>query len=210
MSFLTTIKGLYIALFIHCGLYVLMDVMSFAHKCSIILIFPHAYLRWDCWQVMGFGLYGISDPLVCLGSRDESRWSYGLRENLVCNDLRDKPRRSYGFNGTYYKDSWYAKVLKIFLHLYEPYAYHRENRKCLDIHNMYLALMGFLNGGNVSSVNWKNGFQWCDNAPHGVGCGLNGLEYSFYGLEDLGIIRLLGIIKLQSSGSKGQNQYIYI
>lgn len=75
---------------------------------------------------------------------------------------------------------------------------------------MYLALMGFLNGGNVSSVNWKNGFLWCDNAPHGVRCGLNGLEYSFYGLQDLGIIRLLGIIKLQSSGSVEQYEQVYI
>ena len=41
-------------------------------------------------------------------------------------------------------------------------------------------------------------------------CEFTGFKRGLYGLQDFGIIRLLGIIKLQSFGSKEQYKHVYI
>lgn len=93
------------------------------------------------------GLYELINGLSLVGlvARDKLRWTYGLRDKFLCHDIckyLDTLKWSYGSNGMYYKNSWFAKRLINLVHLYELLVFFRENRKGLDIYNMYLALMG--------------------------------------------------------------------
>lgn len=160
--------------------------------------------RWGSSLSQVRGLYIVLCTLCVLYELTNGMFMVGLVASL--NALK----WSYGSNGMFYQNSWFAKRLINLAHLYELLVFLRENCNGLNIYNMYLVLMGLWNDGKESSAIWKDGFRWCDHDPDGSSDTLNGFEYGIYGFQAPGIIRLLSIIKLQSSRSKGQNQSLYI
>ena len=56
----------------------------------------------------------------------------------------------------------------------------------------------------------NNGFQWCNGVPHGIDRTSHKTDCDFTGFRNLEILRLLGFIKPQSSGSVEQYKQVYI
>ena len=184
-------------------------VFPLEYTCLIGLAFLYISLRWVCWKLIDFVSYRVH--LLCKGSRHASTWVYSNRGNLVCRNLENILKWFYGLTGIYYKNRQDSKTLRTSFYFHNLYAFFRANRE-RSINNKYMSIgiTGFLNVGNMTLVCWLNGPNWRRKDSQEIDGDFMGLKRVLQGLRGFGIIRLLSIIKLRSSGSKERHKnFIY-
>ncbi|CAF2109661.1 unnamed protein product [Brassica rapa subsp. narinosa] len=132
--------------------------------------------------------------LILIYPFDYLKWCWGNIRQNIGSGLN-------GLNKSYFQVNGYAKKL---------YVYFKANHKVGFRNCTYYGSIDILYVRILMIEKRNNGFQWCNGVPHGIDRISHKIDCNFTGFRNLEILRLLGIIKPQSSGSVEQYKQVYI
>ncbi|CAN6827408.1 unnamed protein product, partial [Brassica oleracea] len=132
--------------------------------------------------------------LILIYSFDYLKWCWGNITQNIGSGLN-------GLNEWYFHVNGSAKKL---------YVYFRAIHKVGFTNCTYYGSIGILYVRILMIEKRNNGFQWCNGVPHRIDRISHKIDCDFTGFWNLEILRLLGTIKLQSSGSVEQYEQVYI